>query len=332
MAKSKRIIKPDESQKKRILRSLFAIRLHQKRLGHSPSMIVTLGEIQKAIERANKRWKALDRPLLSTGNPANFFKDIVRREQSYRIAWPSSVLNRGFIGFQVKGGKDGGNGVARTPRIPTERIVKGEGPCFEFVQATTKDPIGDLYQQVPVYQRPDSTGTTRIFDIQTLELPPEVRRLQRDDETFLLQLIVRLRVIETHLGVVSAKGLQSLIHLQIGLKLRGAEIDALFLGDTHNQSGHPTPQRKTKVLVALEAKGKYDDILKSQIEDQATALFGIDAFKDEVDLVVPMAAKLVGPSRIYVVEYRFVERNGSAKLCIESEAFYDLAPPIGGLG
>lgn len=217
--------------------------------------------------------------------------------------------------MQAKGGKE----EAGAP--------KEDGPCFEFVKVTSDDPIGDLYQKVPEYRRPDDTGAARIFDVQTLELPIEVRRLQREDETFLLQLVVRLRVIETHLGIVSTKGLESLTHLQMGLKLRGAEIDALFLGSLADG-----PVGRKRVLVALEAKGKSDDILKSQIADQATAVLRLDAFKDGFDLVVPMAAKLVGPSRIYVVEYRFIKRDEVAELQQESEAFYEFSPPIDGLG
>lgn len=335
MTTPKRINDNEDSQKKRIIRSLFAHRLLQISRGQSPSMTVTLGEVRTAIERANERKAKIGGGTLSTGNTANFFKDIVRREQSYRAQWPSSVLRAGYIGFQVKGGKNGaGNGPEAPPVAGPKkgRAPKGQGPCFEFVQAVGNDPIGDLYQQVPTYVRPVATGTAPVFDVQTLELPPEVRRLQREDETFLLQLIVRLRVIETHLGIVSKKGLESLIHLQMGLKLRGAEIDSLFMGDLDADAVRRVSLAKSRVLVAVEAKGKSDDILKGQIADQATALFGLAAFKDEVDAVVPMAAKLVGPSRIYVVEYGLVERGKSVQLQVESEAFYDFAPKIGGLG
>ncbi|MET3138549.1 hypothetical protein AAKU61_002919 [Undibacterium sp. GrIS 1.2] len=322
----------DESQKKRVIRSLFAIRWAERNATPARSMVVTLDDVQRAIERANKRWALSGHSGLSTRNPANFFKDIVRREQSYRSAWPLSALKRGYIGMQSKGGKT----VKGTP--------KGNGPCFEFILATTSDPIGDLYQRVPVYRLPEATGEARIFGVQTLELPVEVRRLSREDENFLLQLIVRLRVIETHLSIVSHKRLESLVHLQMGLKLRGAEIDALFLGQMQpwqRKLPRPSPKLsdKRRVLVALEAKGKSDDILKGQIEDQAIALFRLDTFSEEIDFVVPMAAKLVGPSRIYVVEYQLIARDeivkrrpGIAKLRLASEAFYDFSPPLRGFG
>lgn len=304
-----------DSQKKRVIRSLFAARWAKLKAAPDQSIVVTLHEVQEAIERANKAWSKLKVKTLSTRNPANFFKDIVRREKSYRSAWPASALKRGYIGMQSKSGKE------------EKDNPKDDGPCFEFVKIKSTDPIGDLYQKVPKYCRPDDNGAARIFGVQTLELPIEVRRLQREDETFLLQLIVRLRVIETHLGIVSTKKLESLTHLQMGLKLRGAEIDALFLGTMTDET-----RASRRVLVALEAKGKSDDILKSQIEDQAAAVFRLDAFKDGFDLVVPMAAKLVAPSRIYVVEYRFIARDQDAALQQESEAFYEFAPPIDGLG
>ena len=315
-----------ETQKKRIIRSLFAFRWLRKREGADFSPIVTLDDVQQAITRAQERWKNNGVTPLSKRNPANFFKDIVRRESTYRNAWPWSAIKRGFIGIQAKG------------RSRPKETPKGESPCFKFVEFNSSDPIGDLYQQVPTYNRPRSTDEARIFDIQTLELPVEVRRLRREDETFILQLIVRLRVIETHLGIVSKKGFESLVHLQMGLKLRNAEIDALFLGVLQSEKTRPVElSNNQRVLVALEAKGNTDDILKSQIEDQAIALFALDAFKEEVDFVVPMAAKLVAQSRLYVAEYEFIGRDALANrspelstLRLASEAFYDLSPAIGG--
>lgn len=317
----------DESRKKRVIRCLFALRALGLRNGTTISPVVTLSEVQWAIERANQRRKRIGRKTLSTRNPANFFKDIVRREATYRSAWPKSALARGYIGRQSKGS------------VTDEDGTKGESPCFEFVRVASGNPIGELYQQVPPYNRPATTGAARVFDVQTLELPPEVRRLKRQDETFLLQLIVRLRVIETHLSIVSRKGMESLTHLQMGVKLRDAEVDALFLGDLRVKSGKERRlSKKRRVLVALEAKGNTDDILRSQIEDQAEALFDLDAFKDDVDFIVPMAAKLVAASRIYVAEYRFIARSdiakvrpGLAALRLASEAFYDFIPPVGGL-
>ena len=332
MAKKKKssVRSSNESQKKRIIRSLFAYRRLQERRGQLPNMTVSLSEVRIAIERANKRKSGIGGSTLSVGNTANFFKDIVRREQSYRDTWPQSILRAGYIGRQVKGGNKGSRLMA--PVHKKGRAPKGQGPCFEFVIARGKDPIGDLYQRAPTYKRQSLSGAIPVYDIQTLELTPEVRRLPRRDETFLLQLIVRLRVIETHLGAVSGKGFESLVHLQMGLKLRGAEIDCLFMGDLGSGAAHTAALAKPRVLVAVEAKGKSDDILKGQIGDQAAALFGISAFKDEIDAVVPMAAKLDENGRLYVVEYDFVRRGKPVQLQIASEAFYNFTPSIGGLG
>lgn len=313
-----------ESQKKRVIRSLFALRLRVKR--EPLPWIVSLEEVQSAIERANARWRKSGVGTLSTRNPANFLKDIVRREQAYRATWPWSALARGYIGIQVKGAK------------AEIGAPKRKSPCFEFIHVDSANPIGELYQQVPLYQRPDPTGEVPVFNIQTLELPPEVRRLKRKDESFLLQLIVRLRVIETHLSMVSRKGLESLTHLQMGLKLRGAEIDGLFLGELRPKNKKMRLSTKRRILVALEAKGESDDILKGQIKDQVVALFRLDVFKDEVDFVAPMAVKLVRPNCIYVAEFRLVARPGIASrrpalgtLRLASEAFYEFVPPIGNL-
>lgn len=322
-------IRGDEPQKKRVIRSLFALRLLQKQT----SFEVSLSDVQAAIRRANARWEKLGAGTLSDGNPANFFKDIVRREQAYRIAWPYSVLRRGFIGVQVKGRQ---NSVANAAQ---KRTSKGAGPCFAFVHTDSEDPIFDLYQAIPTFLRPEPSSTVPTFSIQTLELPPEVRRLRREDESFLLQLVVRLRVIETHLAAASQKNLDSLVHLQMGLKTHGAEIDGLFLGELDGTSPNkPRTTDKRRVLVALEAKGRSDDILKSQLVDQVKALFALKTFQDEIDLIVPMAVKLIAPSRLYVAEYDFVERNEVvtnglqlANLRISGEAFYEFVPPLGGV-
>lgn len=115
--------------------------------------------------------------------------------------------------------------------------------------------------------------------------------------------------------------------MQMSLKLRGAKIDSLFMGNLDADALRRFSLAKSRVLVEVEAKGKSDDILKGQIEDQTTVLFGLAAFKDEVDAVVPMAAKLVGQSRIYVVEYGLVKRGKPVRLRVGSEAFYESRHP-----
>jgi len=138
-----------------------------------------------------------------------------------------------------------------------------------------------------------------------------------------VQVLVRLRVLETHLSLFSKRHVVQLDHLQTNVKLSGAEIDALFLA---------TEEDKQEIMVCCEAKGIRDDIIVSQILGEVKALFRTGMTQD---LILPIAVKALGPSLVYVVEFQTVPRKDvDAKKSLEvvSTALYALVPPVPGIG
>lgn len=158
-----------KSEKTAIIEALFNKRWRGqgKRLSNS---IVTLDDVQRAI-RSNNEANRIHR--LSTRNPANFFKDFVRKRHSANSNWPPSVLQRGY----------------------TARQVTGRGQCFEFVPLPTGQkepfPAGVI--------RPRKR--TPAHDIQSASMPLASRRMGRRDEAWLIQVLARLHIIETHLAL-----------------------------------------------------------------------------------------------------------------------------------
>jgi hypothetical protein len=58
--------------------------------------------------------------------------------------------------------------------------------------------------------------------------------------------------------------------------------------------------------VICEAKGAGDDIICAQIAAQIGAVFSLGT---EQDIIIPVAAKIVGESRILIVEFGSVNRG-----------------------
>ena len=172
------------------------------------------------------------------------------------------------------------------------------------------------------YSRPQ--GTPR-HPIQSVSLPLASRKLGRAEETWLTQVLVRLHVIETHLSVYSRLDLDEVDHLQMGMKLRRTEVDSVYLA--HGSGGD-----RESFLVTCEAKGRTDDILIDQVIQQTRSAAGL---RVRFDYVLPMAAKVVRETGIYVVEFEAVERSLAADvadLTVASEAVYTLSPPVPGIG
>jgi len=259
--------------------------------------VVSLDEVADAIRRYNAE-QSHGAPHVSDRNPANFFKDFIRRRGRANANWPASVTRKGY----------------------TARQRTGEGRCFEFVPMAP----GQREPFSPACPAPDEhTPTHRI---QSASLPPLSRRLGRRDEPWLLQVMIRLRILETHLVLESRKEIVYVDHLQMNVKLRNAEIDALFL------AVEQLPDERTQeIILTLEAK-RSDDILADQILSQVRAVFAVPGITQ--DIVIPMAAKSVGPSKLHVVEfsgYRRAESPDLPPLRVASQALYELVPPVQGI-
>lgn len=281
------------TRKTEIIQSLFDDRFSPatKKLR---STVVTLEEVSAAIRANNLAHPEL--PPMSTRNPANFFKDFIRKQKSANRNWPKRVFRAGYTAVQVT----------------------SEGRCFEFVPIVPRQRI-----PFPLDVVPGPTKKTPLYRVESVSLPLASRRLGRNDEPWLVQVLVRLRVLKTHLALCSKRHIVQLDHLQTNVKLSGAEIDALFLA---------TEEDKQEVIVCCEAKGIRDDVIVSQILGEVKALFRTEITQD---LVLPIAVKALAPSRIYVIEFQAVTRNAAdekTSLQVASAALYDFVPQVPGIG
>lgn len=256
--------------------------------------MVTLEEVSTAIQANNLAHSNL-RPM-STKNPANFFKDFIRKQARGNANWPRRVFEAGYTAVQVT----------------------SEGRCFEFIPVVPGQRVAFALEVVP-----SPNDKTPHFKIESLSLPLASRRLGRTDEPWLVQVLVRLRVLETHLAICSKRRIIQLDHLQTNVKLSGAEIDALFLATEQNQE---------EIIVCCEAKSKRDDVITSQILGEVRALFRTPITQN---LILPMAVKALAPSRIYVIEFEAVPRKDidrKKSLAVASTALYEFVPAVPGIG
>lgn len=281
------------SKKTEIIEALFRAKTDH-RTGELRDTVVTRTELMEAIRSYNQGRPEGER--LSPGNPANFLKDVVRKRSNQ--IWPSAVFERGYTGRQ-KAGNDA---------------------VFEFVPVAPgqAEPFPALGIDVP--------PANEARKVESLSLPLASRRLGRSDEPWLAQVAIRLRLIELHLATCSPRRFLQLDHLQMSVKLRKSEIDALFLGIEDVGEG-----RSREVLVTCEAKALHDEIVLEQIQRQVTAVFAMRAVTQEE--IIPVALKALGPSLVHVVEFEGVRREEAAPdLRVVSNALYELTPPVPGIG
>lgn len=289
-----------KSKKGVIIESLF----DQRWQGKGKPLLnpqVTLSDVSRAIQAYNASKKG--KPL-SPKNPANFFKDFIRIKKLGNKNWPQSVFARGY----------------------TARQVTGKGLCFEFVpiQPGQTEPFLISGIHVPGPNVPQD-------QIQSASMPLASRRLGRSDEAWLIQVLVKLHVIETHLALRAQRKFVQVDLLQTNIKLAKTEIDALFLG--FEELPNTDPPRLREIIITCEAKGRSDDILEDQLLAQVRAAFGMAAISQ--DIVVPIAVKAIAPSKVYVVQFAPVNRANVPSLLslsVESEAIYELLPTVPGVG
>lgn len=311
------------SQKTTIIESLFndASRWDGKKLVRS---IVTLVEVQAAIDAHNAK---PDAKAISPKNPANFFKDFVRKIKSAEKNWPASVLRAGFTGVQ------------RT----------GKGDSFAFVplpagQATAFAATSAVY--------PKNPATAKFAVAQTLSLAVMTKVLARSDENWLQSVAVALHLPQAHLAIHPNPALDfvEVGHMQSNVKLRKTKIDGLYFGRLANGR---------VALVTMEVKGLSDDVLESQVMEQIEAVQNMKAVKSllaamnatEADTVIfPMAMKLVsvegasgvpglkefaavGRKFLYMADYGPVPFMGKRPPLLTpfGETLFDMRPPIAGI-
>ena len=283
------------SAKTAIIQRLFEERLQAD--GSLANPLVTLADVSAAITAHN----VMTGDAMSTRNPANFFKDFIRVRKTANLNWPASIFAAGFGARQVTQGN----------------------ACFEFVPLAPGQ-----NEPFPASEAIAPTANTPRHSIESVSLPLASRRLGRGDEPWLIQVVARLRIVESHFSLVSRRSVRQLDLLQLNVKLSGTEIDALFLAQEEVEPG-----RFEEVIVTCEAKGVRDDILEDQILKQAKAPFTMRRITQ--NRVIPIAIKAVAPSKIFVVEFQELEREGYAEttsIAVASDSIFKILPPVPGIG
>lgn len=277
------------SEKTTVIEYLFFENWDQE-YGRLEKTMMTFSDVQSAIRHCNEKYGT----DLSDRNPANFMKDIVRG-QNASSNWPEKLKELRYTAVQRP----------------------GDGNVFEFIPYSPDqtEPFPDLYK--PKDQTPR-------FKIQSLSMPLAAKDLGRSDEPWLIQTAVNLRVIESHFAIVSDLPVVQLNHLQMSVKLRRTEIDALFLAICRD-GGSEFP-----LIVTCEAKQARERILEHQVANQAQAAFE----ETNVDLVVPIGLRAIRGNGFYVVEFAAIKREeaeATEKLTVAKEAVYELLPPVPGI-
>ncbi len=277
------------SKKTKVIENLF-FKFWDPETEQLTKSVMSLHDVSNAIQQCNEQF-GLD---LSANNPANFIKDLMRGVNA-SANWPASVAEFRYTAVQRTGG----------------------GDVFEFIPYAEDqtEPFVDAFKL---------TGDVSRYPIQSISLPLVTKTLGRSDEAWLIQTAVNLRVIETHFAVSSNLKILELSHLQMSIKLRQTEIDALFFGLMETESGNK------HVIVTCEAKHYRDPFIPQQIINQVQAAFGAT----DVNIVIPLGLKAIKNTGFYVTEFDAVTRTEAptlSELKLASHAIYELMPPVKGI-
>lgn len=277
------------SQKPQVIDRIYDT-LVDPNTGQLTRTVVTSTDVVDAILWCN----ANQGTKLSEKNPANFIKDVIRGQGASGM-WPK----------RLHASRIGG------------RQVTGDGNVFEFVPY--EEGQTEAFPQVFGYH-----AGVREHEIQSVSMPLASKALGRDDETYLIQVAIKLGLVETHFALYSDLPVIELNHLQIGIKLRLTEVDSMYSATYLDPEGE-----KRQLIVTVEAKKRRQRILPEQIVRQVKAAFN----ETPVDLVVPLALASAGGG-IYVAEFAPVVREQSddlESLELAKEVLYRLKPPVKGI-
>jgi hypothetical protein len=262
-------------------------------------------EVKKAIEET--------KTPLGDNQAANFAKDFLRKK-SRSSNWPKSLADKRWTMKQVTA-KDRVTGLAR--HFLFKPYAEGQTDPF-----------------------PDEWPIPAEFDkhsIQSVTLSVASKQIARLDEPRLMQIAVDLRVVETHFALFSPLSTESykvvhMDHLQMGLKLRGSEIDGLYLAEFQDDNGGLHP-----VLITVEAKKHDEFVNSSQVVAQVEHASGLGV---TADLIVPIALKHADGG-MFIFEYDpFKPPSGASfeKDSVDADElervrtiFYSIEPQVKGL-
>ena len=214
-------------------------------------------------------------------------------------------------------------------------------------------------QTEPFPDRFPIDGNTKMHEIQSASLPFAARQLGRKEESWLTQVVVNLRLIETQLSIFSIPALRDRVrdvtHLQMGMKTQ-PEIDAVFLA-SYGATEKLESVTNLHMLITCEAKQIGQRILEDQIREQVAIALKVTSKiqNPRINAVKPMAIKVVEcdfPDRkekaIYIVEFCHIDRDVFLKaewpssdpsepslysmpLEAVSKTIYRITPPVAGL-
>jgi len=299
----------DKKRKTVIIEKIFDKRWNPRTRSLSNDL-VTVDDLREAIDRFDKKVPKGLKPFDARYNVYAFFKDFVRRTSSANRNWPNSVLRRGYTAQQETGG----------------------GKSFRFI----KLPAGQVTAFVELATTyPRLEGRECRFRIQSLSLDFETRLVGfGGHESWLMQVAVQLKLVQSHLALCSEHKFLEVADLQQNIKQGGAEIDGLYLG-------RMTPD--SAMLITLEAKGRKDDILETQIAAQVNAVMknkniqrnlAAIAGNTEEFYILPMAMKVIDDSVVYIAEYdavRYQPNKLIKGVSLARESLCEMFPPVEGI-
>jgi len=267
--------------------------------------LVYAHEVVKAIAETNTK--------LGDNQAANFTKDFLRKK-SRSTNWPQKLIDLRWSMEQVTG-KDPVTGLARN--FAFKPYANGQVDPFP-----DEWPIPDDHEK---------------HSIQSVTLSVASKQIARLDEPRLMQIAADLRVVETHFALFSPLSTESykvvhMDHLQMGLKLRGSEIDGLYLAEFQDSGGALHP-----VLITVEAKKRDEFVNSSQIVSQVEHASGLGVTAESV---VPIALKH-DENGMFIFEYAPFKVPKGGRLAIDSiggdqlrrtkTVFYSIEPHTVGL-
>lgn len=280
--------------------------------GLIPDGIVRSADIVRAMDDVGSD--------LSRANPANFFKDMLRKNPTAN--WPAALLARRLYARQAY----------------------GEQKIFQFFTPPAGvDPFADDIGM------PDDFPITKVS---SLTMDSLARSLGRNEETWLTQVVVNLGLIGQHLAVHSpdADRIKDLRFLQVGMKTQ-PEIDSVFVAEHIGADGGTE-----NVFLTVEVKQRGERVLADQIREQVRKAFEeTSRLRDrEIGYVKPFAVNVVrrefegrNEDLVYIREFEMISREDfdatwarerGANLVYEiplmfaASSAYALRPAIGALG
>lgn len=242
-----------ETEKPRVFKYLFENR-YDPETGDVRAETVTSSELQDAIIVLAQE----EGLTLSAANPANFLKDFLRSAQR-NAKWPAEIMEAGY----------------------TARQAYGQGRVFDFVPMAP----GQLEPFPDQFVLP---GEGTLHQIEAVSMPSAARALGRTDESWLIQVCVHQRVLQTHFALFSEIEALDLFHLQNSLK-GTPEIDAVFLL-TMKSAG-----AASKAIITFEAK-RNEPILPDQLRSQVALMAHQTQIRTglkDIDYIIPVAANTI---------------------------------------